>query len=505
MKQEVILIPPDDIVVREDLYPRKSVDPGVVFSYQGDSLQTILESSPIEINQNNILIDGQHRLKAARLNDWTEVPVVITSTDSDRELLLLAIERNRAHGKRLTTTDKRVCAVKLYSEMVTPETVTKAHTAAIIELAGILSVARRTVNNYVEGTCLELKDKRDEGVLADRSDEVPVTTTLTKYGISAGTYHRIVKEDAAKDMRARQQRDWQMGVDARSGMSQELIAKKHGVSQSRVSEIIGKLSGSMDASTEDAGRSGGEPDDTIGGLFDELESRNSESQEPDVAPVEQAEQLNIDLPDEPEAPRAGDRLTGAESLWAKAGALDQSADRNRAIVRSYERYRVRKLAYHNTGYDEIQRITGVPMAEIIELVQNAPEVGADGPVAPCSVEAYDLARKQLGLARVFRTEAENLLWGQPTGTTDAVPDSTGQSELTDVAGKSVDAQQPAPDVGPGVSLLSQKLDDESTASTIVGMLDDPCWMLEHIRKTYRVTKSRVVLGLVEMLQGFRGL
>src|SRR4051812_31335148 len=78
----------------EDLYPRIEKNPATVQKYAEDL--TILP--PIEVNQNNELIDGWHRWTAHRKVGAKTIPAIVTKTASDAELLELAIERNATHG-----------------------------------------------------------------------------------------------------------------------------------------------------------------------------------------------------------------------------------------------------------------------------------------------------------------------------------------------------------------------------------------------------------------------
>ena len=231
-------VPIGDIVVRKKNYPRLDVDRPLVWKYRNDGLETVLGNAPIEVNQDNILIDGRHRLEAAKQSDWAEVPVVVTETASDREVLLLAIKRNREHGKQLSSVDKRRCVLSLYGDMVTPETVTEGHTAAVAELAGIVASAKKTVRNWLYTIFGEMKGKRDGLVLSARAKGDPVAKIVAKFNISESTYNRIVQDHKEKEDADRAERDRRILADAKAGMTQEAIAKKHGVDQSRVSQIM---------------------------------------------------------------------------------------------------------------------------------------------------------------------------------------------------------------------------------------------------------------------------
>ena len=234
-------VPVADIVINRDLYPRAKTDYGTVLRYQGSDLRSMLAESPIEVNQDNILIDGRHRLEAAQLTDYTEVPVVVTETASDGELYLLAIRRNSKHGRQLEPHDKRACALRIYLGKVTAENVTVEHTGAVVELAAVLAVSKRTIASWLQMTYRSFRDERDSLVrIARKVGNVPVADIMAKFSISESTYARIVRPQKEKEDADRAERDRRILADARAGMIQEAIARKHGVSQGRVSEIIGR-------------------------------------------------------------------------------------------------------------------------------------------------------------------------------------------------------------------------------------------------------------------------
>ena len=59
-----------DIIFREDLYPRINKDPQLVQRY-AENIEVL---PPIQINQDNILIDGWHRWTAYRKLNSEDIP-----------------------------------------------------------------------------------------------------------------------------------------------------------------------------------------------------------------------------------------------------------------------------------------------------------------------------------------------------------------------------------------------------------------------------------------------
>lgn len=106
-----VMLPVDAVVFREDLYPRFTPDAATIQKYQ----QSLEALPPIEVNQRHELIDGYHRWSAFREEGASVVPAVITPTQSDDELLDLAIDRNAKHGMQLSQSEKKSMARRLYT------------------------------------------------------------------------------------------------------------------------------------------------------------------------------------------------------------------------------------------------------------------------------------------------------------------------------------------------------------------------------------------------------
>jgi len=145
----------DEIIFRDDLYPRIKTDPVTVQKYAED-LDVL---PPIEINQRNELIDGWHRWTAHRQANAQDIAVFVTETSSDAQLLELAIERNSAHGLQLSQADKREMARRIYH--TTPE---RERDGKKKHLAQILSVSERTVARWLSRIDKDAKEARDRRI-----------------------------------------------------------------------------------------------------------------------------------------------------------------------------------------------------------------------------------------------------------------------------------------------------------------------------------------------------
>jgi len=103
-----------DIVIRMDLYPRLRINDCKVQEYK--EILTLLP--PIIINQDNILIDGAHRLQAYKEAEQKEIEIEIVQTKDDDDILLKAIELNSRHGFQLTQKEKKKKIIELYAKIM---------------------------------------------------------------------------------------------------------------------------------------------------------------------------------------------------------------------------------------------------------------------------------------------------------------------------------------------------------------------------------------------------
>jgi DNA modification methylase len=142
-----------DVVYREDLYPRIKQDPALVQKYA----QNLEVLPPIEVNQNNELIDGWHRWTGHKTAGVDDIAVTVTNTKSDVELLALACLRNAAHGLQLSEKDKSKMAIRLYAA---------GSGLSKEKIAEALSVTPRSVNSYLTDIDEQLRKERKEKILA---------------------------------------------------------------------------------------------------------------------------------------------------------------------------------------------------------------------------------------------------------------------------------------------------------------------------------------------------
>ncbi len=142
-----------EVVFRTDLYPRIDKSPATVQQY-AESIDVL---PPIEVNQHNELIDGWHRWTAHKKMEAEKIDVTVTETESDAQLLELAIERNAAHGLQLSMADKKAMARRIYHITHDNERAQKKK-----DLARILSVGERTVRLWLSRIDKDAAEERTQ-------------------------------------------------------------------------------------------------------------------------------------------------------------------------------------------------------------------------------------------------------------------------------------------------------------------------------------------------------
>lgn len=175
----------DEIIWRKDLYPRFEPNPTVIDQYA----ESLDELPPIEVNQHNELIDGYHRWTAHKVAKAETIAVVVTHTESDKQFLRLAIERNARHGLQLSSAEKKHFVLEMYTG--------KAEEKA--ELARLFSVSERTIARWTSRRDKDLKVRRDQ-IIADMwlacytEEEI-----AAEVGCDRATVNRAVEEPCKMD------------------------------------------------------------------------------------------------------------------------------------------------------------------------------------------------------------------------------------------------------------------------------------------------------------------
>jgi len=149
MTSETIFKNVNDIKIVDELYPRSAKDTTVIQRY-ADNIDVL---PAIEVNQNDILIDGAHRLSAYKHAKIDQIPCTVTHTDTDQELFMLALMRNAGHGLQLSKADKKRQAIKLCGAVDDSE------------IIRWLSISDRTYRGWTTDKRKQLKEDRDSRIL----------------------------------------------------------------------------------------------------------------------------------------------------------------------------------------------------------------------------------------------------------------------------------------------------------------------------------------------------
>jgi ParB-like chromosome segregation protein Spo0J len=169
-----------DVVLRTDLYPRQEADNKKIQEYSENT--ELLP--PIIINQDNILIDGLHRLRANKQAGNTEIEVIVEKTASENEIYLRAIETNATHGLQLSMKDKQSVAIKLY-DLKNRERLIKS-----------LSIAPRTFDGWVSNKSKQLKEqKEEEAISLYLHAELTQKEVADKVGVTQQTISNRIDEN----------------------------------------------------------------------------------------------------------------------------------------------------------------------------------------------------------------------------------------------------------------------------------------------------------------------
>ena len=229
------MIPLDDVVLRDDLDPRLGQRDDDLIAQYADIFDAL---PPIELNQDNELIDGWHRVRAAQAVKRTEIAYVLVETDGDDDLGDKMWAANLKHGVQYTRAQRQTQGLKLH------------------------------------GRGLKAKD------IAQR------------VGVSASSVYSWTKELREKQ---KQDRDAEIERLRDDGLTQQEIADELGMGRSTIAEIVGdSKTGISDKEAERQAESGIELSKLE--TAEESEAAEPEIPEKDETPAE-GEELEILEPD----------------------------------------------------------------------------------------------------------------------------------------------------------------------------------------------------------------
>lgn len=170
-----------ELVWREDLYPRFEPNATAIQQYA----EALDKLPPVEINQRNEIIDGYHRWTAHRKSEAATISVTVTPTQSDNELLRLAIRRNASHGLQLSQAEKKAKVLQLYTGTNGDKE----------ELSDLFSVSERTLSRWVSGRDQDIREDRNRRIAemwlaCHTEEEIAEAVGLTRQAITAQEWQK---------------------------------------------------------------------------------------------------------------------------------------------------------------------------------------------------------------------------------------------------------------------------------------------------------------------------
>jgi DNA modification methylase len=163
-----------DVIFNEELYPRFNFDEETVNQYR----LNLDKLPPIVVSENNILIDGYHRLIAHKIEQCTEIDAEVLPITNEAEILKESIRLNASHGMQLTMEEKKKWARSFYEREL-----------EVKEIAELLSVDKSTVSRWAQDL-KQVKDDEQRKLIMDLwfgckpQNEIAKETGLTEGRIS---------------------------------------------------------------------------------------------------------------------------------------------------------------------------------------------------------------------------------------------------------------------------------------------------------------------------------
>jgi transposase-like protein len=137
----------------------------------------------VTANKGKVLVDGAHRIVAARIDGITSIEAIDLGTLTDDEILAEAVARNSTHGKQLSLAEKQDMAIALVG----------SHSPS--ELCTLLGVASRSMSRWLS----DAKESRKDIVIAKARKLIEkgksMTAVAKQLGVARGTLQGWIKAD----------------------------------------------------------------------------------------------------------------------------------------------------------------------------------------------------------------------------------------------------------------------------------------------------------------------
>lgn len=176
------MIPLGDIVLRDDLDPRLGRrDDDLIAQYA----EIFDQLPPIAINQDNELIDGWHRVRAAEQAGRSEIAYVVVETACDEDLRDRMYAANLRHGVQYTREQKKAYGVTLHERKL-----------AAKEIARLSGVGVSTVYRWTTELRDRDKEKRDKRIHRLRDEGYSQQEIADELQVAQRTISEVLSENS---------------------------------------------------------------------------------------------------------------------------------------------------------------------------------------------------------------------------------------------------------------------------------------------------------------------
>ena len=190
----------DDVVLRDDLDPRLGDRDDALIAQYADIFDAL---PPIEVNQHNELIDGWHRVRAAKHANRTEIAYVVVETKDDDDLADKMWDANLRHGVQYTRVQRQTHGLKLHGRGL-----------AAKEIADRAGVGVNTVYRWTKAQREEAKQERDAEIQHLRDEGYTQQEIADELKVAQRTISDVLSENS------------QMGKTAKSDESEAHIKEQ---------------------------------------------------------------------------------------------------------------------------------------------------------------------------------------------------------------------------------------------------------------------------------------
>lgn len=206
-------VPVDQIV------PVSLVRTGIDHDHVARLAEVLEECPPIELGVDGRIVDGVHRVEAARLRGWVAIPAITVPLASRAEILLAAARANSCHGLPLSREERRAAVAELLLLASTLSDRTIAEACGVAR--SVVASVRATQQPCSGGRCDNLNRRTGSdgkkypahpvtagpvaAALVRLHPAISVRALASKLQVSVGTAHRLRVETLA---RVEKERPW---------------------------------------------------------------------------------------------------------------------------------------------------------------------------------------------------------------------------------------------------------------------------------------------------------